>query len=191
MNTELKPNAAAEKIKYWNKVDEAYGFLCLSISKDLLFHISGLKTPKEIWDHLATLFDKHDDIQIYQLENKLISLNPSRFESVNEFFTKFKHLVLQLKQCKVEKDDDQLILAILSKHGLDYLVFISTFHTGNLTIPNWKIPSLDAFIKTLTNKHDKLIQMGILRSSKDNYFFSLGPKDSKGKGKQNNPKEKV
>ena len=59
MNTELEPNVAAEKIKYWNKLDEAYGFFCLSISKDILFHISGLKTPKDIWDHIATLFDKH------------------------------------------------------------------------------------------------------------------------------------
>ena len=38
MNTELEPNAVAEKIKYWNKLDEAYGFLCFSISKDFIFH---------------------------------------------------------------------------------------------------------------------------------------------------------
>ena len=50
MNTELEPNVATEKIKYWNKLDEAYSFLCLPISKDLLFHITGLKTPKEIWN---------------------------------------------------------------------------------------------------------------------------------------------
>ena len=37
MNTELKPNATAENIKYWNKLDEAYGFMRLSISKDFLF----------------------------------------------------------------------------------------------------------------------------------------------------------
>ena len=112
MNTTTQPNAVVEKIKYWNKLDEAYGFLCLSISKDILFHIMGLKTPKEIWDHLASLFDKQDDLQIYQLDNEMISLNPGKYETMNVFFTKFKHLVLQLKQCKVEKDDDQLILAI-------------------------------------------------------------------------------
>ena len=65
MNTELEPNATVEKIKYWNKLDEAYGFLYLSISKHILFHISGLKTSKNIWDHLTTLFDKQDDLQIY------------------------------------------------------------------------------------------------------------------------------
>ena len=60
---------------------------------------------------------------------------------MNDFFTKVKHLVLQLKQCKVEKEDNQLILAILSKLGPDYFVFVSSFHMGNLTTPNWKIPS--------------------------------------------------
>ena len=37
MNMELEPNDATENIKYQNKLDEAYGFMCLSISKDVLF----------------------------------------------------------------------------------------------------------------------------------------------------------
>ena len=52
MDMEVELNHVVDKAKYWNKLDEAYGFICLSISKDLLFHISGLKTPKEIWDQL-------------------------------------------------------------------------------------------------------------------------------------------
>ena len=87
----------------------------------------------------------------------MISLNPGSYETRNDFFTKFKHLVLQLKQCKVEKEDDQLIPDILSKLG-----------------PDWKIPSLDAFIKTLINEHENLVQMGILKSSKDQALFSSG-----------------
>ena len=62
----------------------------------------------------------------------------------------------------MKKEDDQLILSILSKLGADYSVFISTFHAGKLTIPGWKIPSLNAFIESLTNEHDKLVQMGII-----------------------------
>ena len=31
METEVEPNAAAEKIKWHNRKDEAYGLLCLSI----------------------------------------------------------------------------------------------------------------------------------------------------------------
>ena len=33
METEAEPNAVAEKIKWHNRRDEAYGFLCLSISR--------------------------------------------------------------------------------------------------------------------------------------------------------------
>ena len=150
----------------------------------------GWKTPKEIWDKLASLFDKQDDLRIYQLENEMNSLNPGKYKTMNDFFTKFKHLVLHLKQCKVEKDDDQIILAILSKVGLDYSIFVSTFHTRNLTIPNWKIPSLNAYIESLTNEHDKLVQMGIIKSSKDQALFAGGPKAMNGKGKKKNQNTK-
>ena len=50
------------------------------------------------------------------------------------------------------------------------------------------MPTLDAFIDSLTNEHDKVVQMGIIRSSKYQALFALGPKDMKGKGKQNNQK---
>ena len=127
METEAEPVHYVDKEKFWNRIDEAYGCLCLSISRDILFHINGLNTPKEVWDHLSSMFDKQDALRIYQLENEMISLHPSNFETLNDFFTKFKNIVFQLKLCKVEKEDDQLILAILSKHGAYYSVFVSTF----------------------------------------------------------------
>ena len=36
METNKEPNVAAEKIKWHNRRDEAYGLLCLNISRDLL-----------------------------------------------------------------------------------------------------------------------------------------------------------
>ena len=42
METEAEPNVAVKKIKWHNRRDEAYGLLCLSISKNLLFHLDGL-----------------------------------------------------------------------------------------------------------------------------------------------------
>ena len=55
MPTEAEPNAAAEKIKWHNRRDEAYGLLCLSISRDLLFHLDGLTSPNEVWEDLVEL----------------------------------------------------------------------------------------------------------------------------------------
>ena len=92
-----------------------------------------IEDSKGIWDKLETLYGKQDELRVYQIENELTSLQHSNFETLNDFFTRFKHTILLLKQCKVEKADDQLILAILSRLGADYLVFVSTFHVGKLT----------------------------------------------------------
>ena len=48
MATVVEPNAAAEKIKYNKRMDEAYGILCPSISRDLLFHLDSLTSPNEV-----------------------------------------------------------------------------------------------------------------------------------------------
>ena len=50
MDIEEEPASVTDKARFLNKKDEAFRFLCLSISHDLLFHLSGLKTPKEIWE---------------------------------------------------------------------------------------------------------------------------------------------
>ena len=59
MATKSEPNVAAEKIKWHNKRDEAYGLLCLSISRDLLFHLDGLTSPNEVWEKLTNIFWKY------------------------------------------------------------------------------------------------------------------------------------
>ena len=41
-----------------HKRDEAYGLLCLNISRDLLFHLDGLKSPNEVWEKLEDIFGK-------------------------------------------------------------------------------------------------------------------------------------
>ena len=45
---EANPNATADKIKWNNRRDEAYGLLCLNISRDLIFHLDGLSSPYEV-----------------------------------------------------------------------------------------------------------------------------------------------
>ena len=58
MDIEEEPNHVIDKARFLNKKDEAFRFLCLSISQDLIFHISGLKNLKEIWGKLETLYGK-------------------------------------------------------------------------------------------------------------------------------------
>ena len=65
MNIEVESVLNHDKEKYFNMLDATYGCLCLSISRYLLFHIKGFKTTKEVWDKLASLFDKQDDLRVY------------------------------------------------------------------------------------------------------------------------------
>ena len=65
MDTEEELGSAIDKSRFLNKKDEAFRFLCLYVSLDLIFHLSGLKTPKEIWDKLETLYGKQDDLRVY------------------------------------------------------------------------------------------------------------------------------
>ena len=46
MDTEEEPASMTKKARFLNNKDEAFGFLCLSVSQDLIFHLSGLKTTK-------------------------------------------------------------------------------------------------------------------------------------------------
>ena len=48
MGIEVEPNSAVEKDMYFNRLDEAYGLLFLSISREIMFHIDILTTPNEV-----------------------------------------------------------------------------------------------------------------------------------------------
>ena len=100
--TEVDPNSTLEKGKYFNRLDESDGFLFLSIYKELLFCKDSLTTQNEAWFKLESLFGKTDELRGHQLENELIILSRAHFEIIQEFFTKFKSLVLQLKKCGIE-----------------------------------------------------------------------------------------
>jgi hypothetical protein len=87
------------------------------------------------------------------LEVELLTLDPKSFENIQDFFTKFKDLLSQLKACGVDKlkEEKQMVLTILSKLGPKFSVFISTFHTIRFTSGStWKMPSLEEFIESLT-----------------------------------------
>jgi hypothetical protein len=97
MNTDTKPKSAIEKSKYLNRMDEALRTICSLISPDLLFHISSYKTPNEAWTILEWLFGKHVDMRGHMLEVEMITLDPKSFENIQDFFTKLKDLLSQLK----------------------------------------------------------------------------------------------
>jgi hypothetical protein len=135
MNTDTEPTSAIEKSKYINRMDETLKTIGSLISPDLLFLISSCKTPIEAWTILEGLFGKQDEMRGHMLEVELLTLDPKSFENIQDFFTKFKDLLSQLKACGVDKskEEKQMVLTILSKLGPKFSVFVSTFHTVRFT----------------------------------------------------------
>ena len=72
-----------EKSKFLNRLDEAFDFKCIHISRELLFHIKGLRTPKEVWDKFESLFGKQEKLRGHILDNELIALHPSNIRDIS------------------------------------------------------------------------------------------------------------
>jgi hypothetical protein len=70
----------------------------------------------------------------HMMEVELLTLDPKIFKNIQDFFTKFKDLLLQLKASRVDKskEEKQMVLTILSKLGPKFFVFISTLHIVRL-----------------------------------------------------------
>ena len=49
LGMEVDPHHPTEKNKFMNRLDEAFDYLCTHIYRDILFHLEGLRTPKESW----------------------------------------------------------------------------------------------------------------------------------------------
>ena len=72
MGTKVNPKSVMEKSKFFNMLDEAFGMLCLSILRDLLFHVDSLTTPNKVWLKLEASFGKTNEMRGHQLKNELI-----------------------------------------------------------------------------------------------------------------------
>jgi hypothetical protein len=123
------------------------------------------------FSHINTLegiFGKQDEMRGHILEVEFLTLDPKIFNNLQDFFTKYKDLLSQLKACGVDKSEEkQMVLTIRSKIGREFFVFISTFHSIKFSSrPTWKMPSLKEFIESLTQEKTKLINMGKIKGPK-------------------------
>ena len=73
LGREVEPHHPVERNKFLNRLDEAFDYLCTYISKDLLFHLEGLRTPREAWEKLEDLFGKQDELWGHLLENEMVA----------------------------------------------------------------------------------------------------------------------
>jgi hypothetical protein len=104
---------------------------------------------------LEGLFGKQDEMRGHMLEVELNTLDPKRFDNIQDLFNKFKSLLLSFGECGIEKStkEKQLVLTILAKLGTKYVVYVSNFHFGRCLLDtNWKMPMMAQFIESLTQE---------------------------------------
>jgi len=91
----------------------------------------------------------------FRAENNPDHLDPKSFDNIQDFFTKFKSLILSLGECGIDKStqEKQRILTILAKLGPEYIVYVSNFHYGRCPFgTNWKMPTFAQIIESLTQE---------------------------------------
>jgi hypothetical protein len=72
----------------------------MSISTNLRFHLQGIDDLDEVWTKLEVVFGKHNEIQMHQLENQLISLNLMISFELNIIYLGSKQLDVYLQSKK-------------------------------------------------------------------------------------------
>ena len=97
----------------------------------------------------------------------MISLNPNDFSCIQDYLSKYKTFRLLCAECRIKKEDKQCIYHILSKLGLAYSFFVSTFYSmkGSLTAASYQEPTLESFCDSLIREKDKLIHLGIINNA--------------------------
>jgi hypothetical protein len=137
----------------------------MSTSPGPRFHLDG--SPVKAWDKLNIVFGIKNYIRTFQLENKLLTLDPSNFPSIEDYLSKFKTLNFLLEGCKVTNEKEPLIYGILTKLPLTYLVFVSTFHSTREALisvgAKYTNPSLDTFYDSLIREQEKLLHLGFTK----------------------------
>jgi hypothetical protein len=110
------------------------------------------------------VFGKKNIIQAQQLENQVLTLSQSDFSSIEDYLSKFKTLKNLCEECKIKIDKDRFIYLTLSKLGIAYFVFVSTFYAMQEALgAAYQKPNLDNFCDVLIREQDKLVQLGVIK----------------------------
>jgi hypothetical protein len=67
---------------------------------------------------LEELFGKKDEMRGHMLEVEFLTLDPKSFDNIQDFLTKFKDLLSQLKACGVDKSKEEKKMVLTIHHSL-------------------------------------------------------------------------
>ena len=90
--------------------------------------ITPLKTAKECYDTLVTLYETKSTSQKRLLKSRLCFLKMENDESVNSFFTKISNIKDKLLAIGVSTDDDDLVQIVFDGLSLAWELFLAAIN---------------------------------------------------------------
>lgn len=186
-----KPPTDADKAwkEDWeSKQEMALGTLLKNISDPIKYHVRKLTNPIEVWAKLEALYGTVDEDMAYTIEDKLLKLDPRNFETIKDYLTQVDMYRAQLKDCGEPIKDGKMIKHTMTHLPPEYAPFVSSYNTHKLTMGSaFFKPSFEKFLEMLILKHDYLVGMGILKSSKTKALIA---NEGNSSGKNSNKKQK-
>jgi hypothetical protein len=160
-----EPIDADKKVKWANRSDKACGLIIMFISPDLRFHLKEIDDLDEAWEKIETVFGKLNIIRAQQLENKVLTLNPSEFSCIRDYISNFKTLKFLCEEREITTEEERCIYLILFKPDSAYSMFVSTFYAMREALgTTYKKPTLEFFCVALIREEDKLVQLGVINT---------------------------
>jgi hypothetical protein len=102
LGKEKAPTDDDKKSKWANINDEAHGLIIMSISLDLRFYLKEIDDLEEAWEKIESVIGKLNIIQAQQVENQVLTLNPSDFSFLGDYLSKFKTLRILCEECEIK-----------------------------------------------------------------------------------------
>lgn len=168
---ENKPTDGSKHEK-WDKMDmNARATILWQISPGVRPHVQSLKTTKEIWETLQTMYERTSKLKVMDIKRQVTHLKSKARDSMNDHIAKLKNLRNELAMTKVKYENFEITDFLIESLPDEYNNLI---HTLELTRKFENI-KLEEVYGALLNEEDSLKKfMG--ESSKSTQAFMANRK---------------
>ena len=195
VNKEIKEPQIDRETEIWKcKLEQARGIIGKALSPNLNRRFVHIDDPIVLWDNLEKDYKDANIASTFSIEEKLVNLDPSYFETMTDYFNEVTFLNAQLKKIGAEyaKKDFQLIAMVESKLPQLYKVFKESRKKIIQLNPNTSQQTFDQFCKSIIDEEALLIKEGYIKKNhayvaRSNFVRNDGKKNWRGYNKiQNN-----
>ena len=142
----------ATKTKYRKGEIKAKMIIRDSIHKHLVAYISELKTSKEMYDKLVSMFRASNANQILFFKNQLKNIKKGKDESIQSYFMRLTKIMNNILVIWEVISDREIVLIALGRLPRDWHVFNTTIVNNNV------IPDFDEILTRCTQEETRIME---------------------------------